>query len=116
MPAQIISSLSLLPLSANSSIPIIRSYAQKLNTLQPNIARLIGPLLLWTMESLSRQREVLSGDNGQGGFESHTRSVMRADLVTKAKDSMVFAGLIKLRLGKGVWEAIIGGAAEVGAY
>ncbi|MCJ1389904.1 hypothetical protein MMC18_002761 [Xylographa bjoerkii] len=113
---QIISSLSLLPLSANSSIPIIRSYAQKLNTLQPNIGRLVGPLLLWTMACISRQCEILSGNNGQDGFESHTRSVMRADLVIKAKDLMVFAGLIKLRLGNGVWEALIGGAAEVGAY
>ncbi|MCJ1401087.1 hypothetical protein MMC11_004299 [Xylographa trunciseda] len=113
---QIISSLSLLPLSADSSIPIIRSYAQKLNTLQPNISRLVGPLLLWTMVCISRQCDILSGNDGQGGFETHTRSVMRADLVTKAKDLMVFAGLIKLRLGNGIWDALIGGAAEVGAY
>ncbi|MCJ1415720.1 hypothetical protein MMC32_002052 [Xylographa parallela] len=112
----IISSLSLLPLSANSSIPIIRSNAQKLNTLQPSIARLIGPLLLWTMACISRQCEILSGNNGQDGFESHTRNMMRADLVTKAKDLMIFAGLIKLRLGDGIWDALIGGASEVGAY
>ena len=113
---QIISPLSLLPLSANSSIPIIRSHAQKLNTLQPNVARLIGPLLLWTMVCISRQCDILSGNNGQNGFESHTRDMMRSDLVTKAKDLMIFAGLIKLRLGDGIWEALIGGAAEVGAY
>ena len=42
--------------------------------------------------------------------------MMRADLVTKAKDLMIFAGLIKLRLGDGIWDALIGGASEVGAY
>ena len=41
---------------------------------------------------------------------------MREELVVKAKDLMVFAGLVKLRLQKGVWEGIVGGAAEVGVY
>ena len=36
--------------------------------------------------------------------------------MVKAKDLMVFAGLVKLRLQKGVWEGIVGGAAEVGVY
>ena len=40
---------------------------------------------------------------------------MREDLAGRAKDLMVFAGLIKLRLGKGVWEGLVGGAGEVGA-
>ena len=41
---------------------------------------------------------------------------MRDDLVEKAKDLMVFAGLIKLRLGNGVWDGLVGGAGEVGVY
>ena len=41
---------------------------------------------------------------------------MREDLVSKAKDLMVFAGLIKLRLGNGVWDGLVGGAGEVGVY
>lgn len=68
------------------------------------------------MICISRQREVLSGDGEQGGFESETRRAMREQLVGKAKDLMVFAGLVKLRLGKGVWEGIVGGAGEVGVY
>jgi hypothetical protein len=59
---------------------------------------------------------VLSGDNGQGGFESDTRRAMREELVGKAKDLMVFAGLVKLRLGKGVWDGIVSGAGELGVY
>ena len=49
-------------------------------------------------------------------FESETRRAMREELVGKAKDLMVFAGLFKLRLGKGVWEGIVGGASDVGVY
>jgi hypothetical protein len=41
---------------------------------------------------------------------------MREELMLKAKDLMVFAGLVKLRLGKGVWEGIVMGAGEVGVY
>ena len=66
------------------------------------------------MTCISRQREALG--EGAGGFESDTRAAMREELVVKAKDLMVFAGLVKLRLQKGVWEGIVGGAAEVGVY
>lgn len=59
---------------------------------------------------------MLSGDNGLGGFESDTRRAMREELVGKAKDLMVFAGLVKLRLGKGVWDGIVSGAGELGVY
>ena len=41
---------------------------------------------------------------------------MRDDLVGKAKDLMVFAGLVKLRLGTGVWEGLVGGAGDLGVY
>ena len=41
---------------------------------------------------------------------------MREELVVKARDLMVFAGLIKLRLGTGVWEGLVGGAGELGVY
>ena len=56
------------------------------------------------------------GAAGGGMFESETRRAMREELVGKARDLMVFAGLIKLRLGKGVWEGIVGGASDVGVY
>ena len=42
--------------------------------------------------------------------------MMREELVGKARDLMVFAGLIKLRLGAGVWEALVAGAGDVGVY
>ena len=148
----IISSLNLLPLNARGQSPLIRGAAQTLATLPPTISRLIGPLLLWTITCISRQREILlgaspedlprgvktvggfgderlypslgtNGGGGRGGggggggiFESETRRAMREELVGKARDLMVFAGLIKLRLGKGVWEGIVGGASDLGVY
>jgi len=62
--------------------------------------------------AISKQREILSGD--QTGFESDTKQQTREELMLKAKDLMVFSGLVKLRLAKGVWEGIIMGAGEVG--
>jgi hypothetical protein len=61
-----------------------------------------GPLILWAIMAISKQREILSGD--QTGFESDTKQQTREELMLKAKDLMVFAGLVKLRLAKGVWE------------
>jgi nuclear pore complex protein Nup93 len=105
---QVIISTSILPLTPTPApISIIRSHASALSSLPTPISRLAGPLLLWTIMAISRQREVLSGD---------TRQQMREELMLKAKDLMVFAGLVKLRLPKGVWEGIVMGAGEVGVY
>jgi nuclear pore complex protein Nup93 len=112
---QLIASLSLLPLSAHGTIAVIRAAAQNLSNAPPAIARLIGPLLLWAMTCISRERERLDGV-GQGGFDNDARRSVRDGLARQAKDLMVFAGLVKLRLGKGVWEGIVSGAGEVGAY
>lgn len=68
------------------------------------------------MNCISHQRQLLLGEGPGGSFESDTRQAMRDDLVEKAKDLMVFAGLIKLRLGNGVWDGLVGGAGEVGVY
>lgn len=68
------------------------------------------------MTCISHQRQLLLGEGPEGSFESDTRQAMREDLVSNAKDLMVFAGLIKLRLGNGVWDGLVGGAGEVGVY
>jgi hypothetical protein len=74
-------------------------------------------------ESAARTNSGAGAGNGgadvnYGGprFESQARNALAADLVQQAKDLMVFAGLMRLRLGKGVWEGIVNGAGEVGVY
>lgn len=112
---QIIDGLNLLPLHAKSSIPAIRSHAQAFNALPQSISRNIGPLLLWTITCIGHQREILA--SGQfGGNSNKTRKDIREDLLCTAKDLMIFAGLVKYRLGERVWEAITKCGGDVGAY
>lgn len=109
---QMIDTLHLLPLHAHSSIPTIRASAQSFNALPLPISRNIGPLLLWTITCIGQQRQILSSRP----FGGSTRMAMSEELLTAAKDLMVFAGLVKYRLGERVWEAVTRCGGDVGAY
>jgi len=111
---QCISELRLLPLDANASIPAIRASATSFNALPPTIARNVGPLLLWTITCIGRQRESLA--NKQYGADTGENKQLSEALLGNARDLMVFAGLIKYRLGERVWEAVCGIGGEVGVY
>ena len=109
----IITSTELLPLTAHSSIPAIRAAAQAFNALPSTISRNIGPLLTWTITCIGKQREVL----GSGNFgEATSRKEMSEQLLVAAKDLMVFAGLVKYRLGERVWEQVTRCGGDVGVY
>lgn len=108
-----ISSLNLLPLHASGSIPTIRAMATSFNALSPPVSRNVGPLLLWTITCIGKQREMLQ--NGTQ-YENQTRKAMSEEMMVAAKDLMVFAGLVKYRLGERVWAAITGAGGEVGVY
>ena len=41
---------------------------------------------------------------------------MSDDLLSAAKDLMVFAGMLKYRLGEKVWEAVCNVGGDTGAY
>ncbi|MCJ1428792.1 hypothetical protein MMC29_006703, partial [Sticta canariensis] len=90
-------------------------HAQAFNALPPTISRNIGPLLLWTITSIGRQRDVLAQGPFGGGANS-SRKEIREQLLTAAQDLMVFAGLIKYRLPERVWEAITKCGGDVGVY
>ena len=114
-----------MPLAARGSVSAIRAHSQNLATLPASIARLVGPLLLWAVTAIAHQRDALLDDRAPAGaaagasdapFDSEARRALRDELVGQAKDLMVFAGLVKLRLSKGVWDGIVGGAAELGVY
>lgn len=49
-----------------------------------------------------------------GGVEGGTNAQISEDLLASARDVMVFAGLLKYRLGERVWEAVCGVSADVG--
>lgn len=70
------------------------------------IAKNVGTLLLWTMTCCHRQRELLN----RSAFEdTSAREGMKADISQKERDLMVYAGLVKLRLGGRVWDALVEG-------
>lgn len=112
---QIINSLKLLPLQAHASIPVIRACANNFNELTPVISRNIGPLLLWTITCIGQQREVLASRQ-YGGGEGGMNKEISDELLGSARDLMVFAGLVKYRLGERVWEAICVTGGDVGIY
>ncbi|KAK4695407.1 nuclear pore complex protein Nup93, partial [Lecanoromycetidae sp. Uapishka_2] len=110
-----IESLNLLPLKAKASVPTIRASATAFNALPPTISRNIGPLLLWTIACIGQQRELLASRQ-YGGGEGGTNKEISDELLGSARDLMVFAGLVKYRLGDKVWEAVCGVGGDVGVY
>lgn len=74
------------------------------------MARNVGNLLLWTITCCGKQRELLRAS----AFEdTPTRERMKEELAQKARDLMVYAGLVRLRLPGRVYEAVVGGGQEV---
>ena len=49
-----------------------------------------------------------------GGAEGGTNAEISQNLLVSAKDLMVFAGLLKYRLGERVWEAVCGVSSDIG--
>jgi nuclear pore complex protein Nup93 len=59
-------------------------------------------VLLWAITCCSRHRTTLLS----GQFEDPTRRKLADDLLQKAKDLMVYAGLIRFRLPPRVFETL----------
>ncbi|RYO02514.1 Nucleoporin [Alternaria tenuissima] len=107
-----IENLRILPLSAGGNVSDIRATANSFNSYPPEISRNIGNVLLWCIGCCSRHRERLLS----GQFEDRMRKVLADQLLQKAKDLMVFAGLIKYKLPPRVFETLAREGQEVGAF
>ncbi|KAI9894756.1 MAG: hypothetical protein M1814_002113 [Vezdaea aestivalis] len=107
-----ITPLGILPLEASGSIQFVRTTAQNFSSLASPIARNIGPLLMWTITCCGKQRDILRS----GAYADRTRNEMANSLLTKAKDCMIFAGLIKYKLTGRVYDMLAQAAGEGGAY
>lgn len=110
--AQQIESLRILPLAAQGNLSEIRSTANSFSQYPPEIARNIGNVLLWCIGCCSRHREHLLS----GQFDDAMRKVLADQLLQKAKDLMVFAGLIRYKLPPRVFETLAREGQDVGAY
>ncbi|GAM88013.1 hypothetical protein ANO11243_060420 [Dothideomycetidae sp. 11243] len=99
----VVSRTNILPLSAEGNMAVIRDRAANFNSLAPLVAKLVGGLLIWTMRCISGQRAVHEAD----GWKPERTAVLDR-LGQCAKDCMVFAGVLRYRLGARVWEALAG--------
>jgi nuclear pore complex protein Nup93 len=91
---------------------MVRATANNFSGFLPEIARNIGNVLLWCIMCCSRHREILLS----GQFEDPTRRALADQLLQKAKDLMVFAGLIRYKLPPRVFETLAREGQDVGAY
>ncbi|KAL8662795.1 MAG: hypothetical protein Q9202_004396 [Teloschistes flavicans] len=110
----LIASTHLLPLSAHGSIPDIRAHAANTNSLPQLVARHLGHLVLWCIMALGGERAGL--EEGKGGFVDAGREGRREELRAIGRDLMCFAGLVRYRLERGVWEAVVRVGGDVGGY
>ncbi|KAL8994163.1 MAG: hypothetical protein Q9169_005794 [Polycauliona sp. 2 TL-2023] len=109
-----IAATNLLPLAARGSIPAIRAHAATTNQLPQEVKRNLGNLLLWCIMAVGGQREVLQAQ--KGGYEDQGREGVREELKGVGRDLMTFAGLVRYRLERGVWEAVVRAGGDVGGY
>jgi nuclear pore complex protein Nup93 len=101
-----------LPLSSGGNLSDIRAHANNFATFPSEVARNIGNVLLWCIGCCSRHREVLLSAT----YEDPTRKALADELLQKAKDLMVFAGLIRYKLPPRVFETLAKEGGVVGAY
>lgn len=109
-----LNSLNCLPISAGGDMSLIRAAANAFSTLPQPVARNIGNLLIWTITCCGQQRNVLR--SSASGFEERGREKVAEEILQVAKDTMVFAGLIRYKLQPRVFEVLARVGAEVGAY
>ncbi|KAF2262608.1 nuclear pore protein-like protein [Lojkania enalia] len=107
-----IESLNILPLKADGNLSNIRNSANNFASYPQDIARNIGNVLLWCIGCCSRHRETLLS----GQFDDPTRKALADQLLQKAKDLMVFAGLIRYKLPPRVFETLAKQGQDAGVY
>ncbi|KAK3672968.1 nuclear pore complex subunit [Recurvomyces mirabilis] len=107
-----ISTSSLLPTTASGHLSSIRTQAQSFNELPPVLARTIGHVMLWTVVACSNNIDRLR----QAEFETGFQREAMGRCTQMAKDTVVFAGLIRYRLPGRVWEMLANAGREMGAY
>ncbi|KAF2733090.1 NIC-domain-containing protein [Polyplosphaeria fusca] len=107
-----IAGLNILPLNANGDLTDIRKSASSFSTYPPEIARNIGNVLLWCIGCCSRHREILLKTE----YVDPTRQALADTLLQKARDLMVFAGLIRYKLPSRIFELLAREGGDAGVY
>ncbi len=77
-----------------------------------SVGRTIGHVMVWTVIACSNEAEKIRSQE----FETGARKEIVSKCVQKAKDVMVFAGLIRYKLPGRVWETLARAGQDLGAY
>jgi nuclear pore complex protein Nup93 len=109
---QTIMRTQLLPLQASGSLSAIRSAATSFVNFAPEVARNVGNVLMWAIICCGKHRESLLS----GGYEDPTKKNLAEQDLQRAKDLMVFAGLIRYKLPPRVFEVLARAGQDVGVY
>ncbi|KAL4803899.1 Nup93/Nic96-domain-containing protein [Aspergillus unguis] len=107
-----INGLGVLPLRASGSVPYIRSAAQAFSSLPSIISSNVGHVIIWSITCIGRERERLNA----GPYENEMRQGLAEELLTMAKDLMIFSGMVKYKLPPRVYETLARAGANIGAY
>ncbi|KAI5360674.1 Putative nucleoporin interacting component Nup93/Nic96 [Septoria linicola] len=113
--AQVIDAVAaaeVIPTDTNGDISAIRSKAQAFELMPTSVGRTIGHVMVWTVIACSNEAEKIRSQE----FETGARREIIARCVQKAKDVMVFAGLIRYKLPGRVWETLARAGQDLGAY
>ena len=103
--------LNLLPMNCEGRVSAIRDRAQAFNTLPTLVSRNVGNLLIWTIMAAGQQRQLIKGSD----FEPEKRRLEK-QCSEIARDTMVFAGLVRYKLSPRVWDTLARAGGDMGAY
>ncbi|KAG0133492.1 Nup93/Nic96-domain-containing protein [Tuber indicum] len=99
---QIIQDVDVIPIEKDADVGSIRRRAQNFGTLHDTVARNVGILLKMTVECCSR----LSAELRDSMYADASRSQKLIELKTRAKNVMIYAGMIQYKLPAHVYEFI----------
>lgn len=104
--------LGVLPLQAQGSMSYIRSAAQAFSSFPEIISRNIGHVIMWSIACIGQERH----KQVSGPYETDMHHGFAEQLLSMAKDLMVFSGMVKYKLPPKVYEALARAGADIGAY
>lgn len=113
-----LNSISILPLSAQGDIPVIRQMATQFSSLPQLIARCAAFIVLWCIKAIGAQQEILKreGEWQAPGTSQEDANSLSGQLTQMARDLMVFAGLVKYKMPGRVYDLLTRAGADIGGY
>ncbi|PPJ60628.1 hypothetical protein CBER1_03640 [Cercospora berteroae] len=107
-----VAAADVIPTETNGDVSAIRSKSQSFELMPTSVSRTIGHVMVWTVIACSNEADKIRSQE----YETAARKELVASCVQKAKDVMVFAGLIRYKLPGRVWETLARAGQDLGVY